>query len=108
MVANKDKLLKKLAEKQRKKEFLATLKKEKFHYTVADMEDAVVDGKWTVPPESKVLVSMKRDGKPHQSVCVVKVVKDDAVDTYDETLDHWFSFRVPDLSTHNIVVKKIP
>jgi hypothetical protein len=69
--------------------------------------DAVIDGVFTVPVGGELLVVKKRDGKMMRSLCVVKKIGEDTIDTFDETKQQWFSFELSKLSQHDVIIKSL-
>lgn len=70
------------------------------------LPDAIVEGKWTVPVEGEVLIQRPRAGKKViQSICVVKNIEGDRIDTYDATLEQWYNFTVSDAIKYGLTIK---
>lgn len=71
------------------------------------LQDAVVEGKWTVSVGQDFLVSKKVSGKQTQSICTFKeMINEKTVNSWDKTLERWYAFNIDDLEKFGIVVKK--
>lgn len=69
------------------------------------LEDAYRDGAWTVPIGGDVIVERSMGGRRQRSICVVRKIEERLVETWDETLDRWFSFNPADLEPNGILAK---
>lgn len=76
-------------------------KKTKTKYDVNKLPSAIVDGQFLSKVNDRILVVKDVDGKKIQCTCLVKIVRGELVETWDETLQRWFSFKLSD----NIVAK---
>lgn len=76
-------------------------KRTKTKYDVSKLPEAIVDGKFLSKVNDRILVVKDIDGKKTQCTCLVKIVRDDRIETWDETLQRWFSFKLSD----NIVAR---
>lgn len=70
-----------------------------------DLEDAFRDGVWHAPVASEIIVERKMSGKRQRSLCIVKKVEENLVETWDETLDRWFLFNPIDLVKGGVIAK---
>jgi hypothetical protein len=75
---------------------------------IEDLSDAYQDGKWTVPVGGEIVVERKLSGKRQRSLCIVRTVSDNLVETWEETFDRWFSFNPAELEKGGVVVKILP
>lgn len=70
------------------------------------LPDAIQEGKWIVPVGGEVLIERPRAGKKaNQSICVVRKVEDDKIDTFDATLEQWYNFTVTEAVKFGLVIK---
>lgn len=70
------------------------------------LPDAIQEGKWIVPIGGEVLIQRPRAGKKmNQSICVVKNIEGDRIDTFDATLEQWYNFTVSDAIKHGLNIK---
>lgn len=71
------------------------------------LQDAVVEGKWTVEIGQDFLVSKKVGGKQTQCICTFKeMLNERTVSSWDKSLERWFAFNIDDLEKFGIIVKK--
>jgi hypothetical protein len=68
---------------------------------------AIVDGKIQAVVGDELVISRGTTSKTNNIVCVVKEIKEDFVDTWDETNERWYPFRPSEAEKHGIVVKKM-
>lgn len=71
------------------------------------LPDAVQDGKFIANVGDEIVASRVRDGRHLKCVCVVKEIEGTRVNTFDMTVEQWFTFNVEDLDKFGIVVKKL-
>lgn len=76
-------------------------KRTKTKHDLSKLQDAVVDGSFLPKINDRILVVKDIDGRLVQCTCLVKIMRGDSIETWDETLQRWFSFKTSD----NIVVK---
>lgn len=71
------------------------------------LQDAVVEGKWTVAVGQDFLVSKKVSGRQTQSICTFKeMINEKTISAWDKSLERWYAFNIDDLEKFGIVVKK--
>ena len=71
------------------------------------LQDAIIDGKWSVTIGQDFLVSRQASGRQIQSICTFKeMINEKTVNSWDKTLEHWYAFDIDDLERYGIVVKK--
>ena len=70
------------------------------------LPDAIQEGKFTAGVGDEIVVVRPRDGKMQKSLCVVKNVLPDRVETYDETRGQFYTFPLVGLEKHGITVKR--
>lgn len=72
---------------------------------VSNMLDAIQNGKWIAPVGSELLIVKKVNNKFQRSFCEVKDVSNELVNTWDITFERWFSFKVDEVLSTDIVIK---
>lgn len=92
--------------KEEKTNVVRRAKKSEIKCDFDSLTDAVVDDKFTGVVGDKLIVVRLRDGRKHNSLCVVRSIEVDSVHTWDETREQWFIFEPSGLKKHGIVVKK--
>lgn len=71
------------------------------------LQDAIIDGKWSVTIGQDFLVSRQASGRQIQSICTFnEMINEKTVNSWDKTLEHWYAFDIDDLERYGIVVKK--
>jgi hypothetical protein len=101
MVARKSNIKK----DKEKPEIVDTSRKPSKNLKVKALPDAIEDGKMTVPVGGELIVSRQRSGRQHHSICVIKSIEGDKIETWDATLEQWFVFNIPGLAQYGIEVK---
>ncbi len=87
-----------VSEKQEKKLLpeIAT-KKVKKGMKVEHLPDAIVNGHFSCPIGSELIIEKYRNGKNTLTVCTLKRVDEDGlVHTWDETVQQWYMFSLHD------------
>ena len=70
------------------------------------LPDAIQEGKWTVPEGGEVIIERWRAGnKKNKSICVVRKIDGENIDTWDATLEQWYNFSVSDAVKAGLIVK---
>jgi hypothetical protein len=70
------------------------------------LADAIQEGNWIVPIGGEVLIERTRaGGKKNKSICVVRKIDGENIDTWDATIEQWFNFSVPDIVKAGLTVK---
>jgi hypothetical protein len=73
----------------------------------SSLPDAIKDGIFLGCVGCELVVERVRNGKRHRSICVVKEINGNLIDTFDLTVQQCFTFQCDSLSLekYNIVIK---